>query len=121
MSGGAYKQLEDRTTMFAIQVIRFCRSVGEKHLSTSIVNQIIRSASSVGANYREANEAKSHKEKLYFLYIVKRELKETQYWLDVLEEFENPTIDSQRKNLRKEVTELLNIFMSIIFSFQKKK
>lgn len=120
MSGRKYKELEDRTTIFAKNVVRFCISLKKSDIKKPFINQIIRSSSSVGANYREANEARTYKEKIHILFIVKRELKETQYWLSLFEVFKDAN-NNQLSQLQKECDELLKIFMTIIFSFKSQE
>lgn len=52
-----FRELENRTTDFAKRVIRLCKELSKNTINTRLIDQIVRSAGSVGANYREANEA----------------------------------------------------------------
>ena len=85
--------LERRALVFAADVIRLFQRV---HISSQIRNirdQVIRSASSVGANYRESNHAESREDFLHKISIVTKEAAETEYWLMLLQEL-NPEIEN---------------------------
>jgi four helix bundle protein len=73
----------------------------------------MRSAGSVGANYREANESLSKKDSAMRMKIARKECKETGYWLELLKEA-NPGICNKIDLLIKEAVELRNIFSAII-------
>ncbi len=68
--------LEDRTLLFAKRVIRMCRELPVNIVNDKLVSQVIRSAGSVGANYREANDALGQKDSLMRLRISRKEAKE---------------------------------------------
>ena len=72
--------LEERTAVFGENVIKFCRSIKQDMIVMPLVNQLIRSATSIGANYMEANAASSKKDFRNKIYICKKEE------LDLLEE-----------------------------------
>lgn len=76
--------LEDRTAKFGEQIIAFCRSVKRDSLILSLLVQLIRSATSIGANYMEANGASSIKDFTNKIYICKKEAQETKHWLRML-------------------------------------
>ena len=77
--------LEKRTLEFSRQVIRFCKTQQDS-ISAPIINQVIRSSGSVGANYIEANEALSKKDFIRKVKISRSEAKETIFWLENLKE-----------------------------------
>ena len=54
--------LEERTAIFSGEIIKFCRCVKEDNITRPIINQLIRSGTSIGANYCEANNASSRKD-----------------------------------------------------------
>jgi len=76
--------LEERTSKFGEEVIIFCRALTVDHVSRPIVSQLVRSATSVGANYAEANNASSRKDFRNKIYIAKKEVQETKHWLRML-------------------------------------
>lgn len=105
--------LEDRTTEFAIRVIRLCKTLSKDQINSVLISQIIRSAGSVGANYREANDALGKKDFSHRLKISRKETKETIHWLKLIEEA-NPLIAPRMGALVKEAIELRNILSAII-------
>ena len=67
--------LEERTAKFGESVILFCKSINQDTINKPIINQLIRSATSVGANYMEANGASSRKDFANKIFICKKETK----------------------------------------------
>ncbi len=106
--------LEPRTALFAERVIAFCRSLKRDPLSLPLVTQIIRSATSIGANYMEANGMNSRKEFIYKISLCKKEANETKYWLRMLLPFSENK--EELKSLEKESHELVLIFQKIASS-----
>jgi len=105
--------LEERTTEFAKRVIRLCKELPKNSMNNRLIGQIVGSSGSIGANYREANDALGKKDFLHRLKISRKETKETIHWLELIEEA-NPEFESRMQNLKKEAIELRNIFSSII-------
>jgi len=104
--------LEERTLIFAQEVISFTQKLSRNIANIEIIKQLIRSSGSVGANYIEANESLSKKDFVLRIKICRKEAKETIYWLKLLLVLENREED--RKELIQEATELMKIFGSII-------
>jgi len=111
--------LEDRTTEFAKRVIRLCRALPKNSMNNRLIGQAIGSAGSVGANYREANDALGRKDFLHRLRISRKEAKEIMHWLDLIEEA-NPELKSKMQELKQEAKELKNILSTIIDNTEKK-
>lgn len=82
-------------------------------MTIPIIKQLIRSGTSIGANYFEADCAESRKDFIHKLSICKKEAKETKYWLRMIARA-NPEINHKAKILWKEAHELQLIFISII-------
>jgi len=78
-----------------------------------IIAQLIRSSGSVGANYREANDALSKKDFSHRIKITRKEAKESCYWLDLLIEAA-PEFEAEVRKLLTEASELKKIFSSIV-------
>jgi four helix bundle protein len=76
--------LEERTAKFGESVVEFCNGLKLTVISTPIVSQLIRSSTSVGANYTEANNASSKKDFRNKIYICKKEVEESKHWLRML-------------------------------------
>jgi len=111
--------LEERTAKFGEEIIEFCKSIKINTINRPIVSQIIRSATSIGANYCEANGASSKQDFKNKIYICKKETNETKFWLRMIVK-SNPEIRDKAKELWKEVQELTFIFSKIISSLKGK-
>lgn len=105
--------LEKRTTEFAKSAVRFCGLLPRDSINSRLAGQLVGSAGSVGANYREANDALGEKDFTHRLKIARREAKETTHWLELAAEA-NPDFTAHAITLRKEADELKNILSSII-------
>lgn len=111
--------LEDRTLEFAKRIIRMCKELPANSVNDKLIDQVIRSAGSVGANYREANDALGTKDFLMRLKISRKEAKETRFWLELIIEA-NPALRKRIEGLFQESIELKKILSSIIAKLQKK-
>jgi four helix bundle protein len=105
------KDLEQRTKRFGLAVIRFCSSLPRTREADVLGKQLLRSATSIGANYREANRGVSRADFANKIGTVQKEASETQYWLELL--IESEIAKKRAVMLHKEATELLAIFTSI--------
>src|SRR6266850_6480429 len=106
------KDLELRTKRFALAVIKFTSSLPSTRELDVLARQLIRSATSIGANYREANRGVSRADFANKIGIVQKEAAETQYWLEILIE-SGLAADGSARELLQESSELLAIFASI--------
>jgi len=104
--------LEDRTLIFAKKVVLFCKSLSQDIITIELIRQLIRSACSIGANYREANDALGRKDFVHRLRIARKEAKETLYWLELMSSTKSTTANIE--NLMRECTEIRNILSAII-------
>ena len=111
--------LEDRTAKFAEEIIKLVKSIKITPVNKRIIEQIVGSGGSIGANYCEANEAESKQDFKHKVGICKKETKETKHWLRLLASA-NPEVKEQLRELYKENQELLLIFSSILKSANKK-
>ena len=73
--------LEERTYVFGKKIIELCQNTSQTLITNPIISQLIRSGTSIGANYREANGASSKQDFRNKVFICKKEAKETEYWL----------------------------------------
>lgn len=105
--------LESRTTEFARKVVRLCKSVQRNPMNDRITGQLVGSAGSVGANYREANDALGKKDFVHRLKIARKEAKETSHWLELMLEA-NPDVSADLMPLKQEALELTKILSAII-------
>jgi len=104
--------LEERTLTFAKGVLHLCQAVKLDVLNRDIISQVIRASSSVGANYREANDTASKKDFAHRIRITLREAKEAHYWLQLLEETSS-VANGRLIPLLDEALELRKIFSTI--------
>ena len=111
--------LEERTRKFSKEIIRFLTKIRKNRINESIVSQLVRSATSVGANYCEANGASSKKDFNNKIFICRKEIQETKYWIEMLAE-SNPEDKKTLKILWKEAHELTLIFNKISATLKNK-
>jgi len=106
------QHLEERTKEFALRIIRFVAGLPKNKFADTLGYQLLKSGTSVGANYREANRAESKRDFVHKIGVVEKECSESQYWLEL---FESANIGNkdERRWLLKESGELLAIFTSI--------
>lgn len=104
--------LEERTAKFGENVLKLCKGIKFNNLTAPLINQLIRSATSVGANYMEANSGISKKDFKNKIFICKKEAQETKHWLRMLASISEEN-KSEIRRLWKEVDELTRIFQKI--------
>ncbi|HJX84000.1 MAG TPA: four helix bundle protein [Candidatus Angelobacter sp.] len=109
MSLDKHLELKNRTKRFALRVIRMSQALPKTREVYVITHQILRSATSMAANYRAAGRARSKAEFIAKLGIVIEEADETVFWIELLEESGIVTAAKLRE-LRKEAEQLLLIF-----------
>lgn len=110
--------LEERTARFGESVIDFVKTLSRDHVNDVLVRQIVRSSTSIGANYMEADGAESKRDFRHKIAICKKEGKETKHWLRMLARA-NPGRKDECEKLRSEAQELTLIFSSIVISVSK--
>ncbi len=106
------KELEERTMKFAIEIIRMSAKLPNSPEGRVIRNQITKSGTSIGANYREANRARSKADFRNKIKICESEASESQYWLIIIQKMEWFK-QNEIASLTKESGELLALFTSI--------
>ncbi|SRR6266487_1454368 len=106
------KNLEQRTKRFSLTIIKFVSSLGRNPAADILGRQVLGAATSIGANYREANRAVSRADFANKIGTVQKEAAETQYWIELI--IESRIGDhAVASNLHKESSELLAIFTTI--------
>jgi four helix bundle protein len=109
MSIERHQELRDRTKAFALRVVRMSRSLPKMREANVIAHQVLRSGTSVAANYRAVGRARSKAEFISKLGVVVEEADETVFWLELLSE--TGFVDREKLvPLLKEANELLLIF-----------
>lgn len=111
--------MEERTAKYGETVIQFCKLITQDHIDKILVNQLVRSATSVGANYMEANGCESKKDFNNKIALCKKEAKETTHWLRMIATA-IPEVKDETRSLWKEAHELVLIFGAINRSSKEK-
>jgi four helix bundle protein len=106
--------LEERTYRLAHDVRRFVKTIDRTIANVEDAKQLVRASGSVGANYIEANEALSKKDFLLRVKICRKEAKESQYWLRLIDATGNGSHNAEQQQLMQEAQELMNIFGAIV-------
>ena len=109
--------LEERTARFGESIITLCKSTQQDAISRPLISQLVRSATSIGANYMEANGASSRKDFSNKIFICKKEAQETKHWIRML----LGVITNKKEHLEilwKEAQELTLIFQKITSSLK---
>ena len=112
--------LEERTGVFGEDMVEFCKFLPQNNITIPLLRQVIRSGTSVGANYCEADGAESGKDFKHKIAICKKEAKETKHWLRMIAKAIPDKADECRE-LWKEAQELTLIFSSILNPKKKDK
>ena len=99
--------LSTRTTNFAVDTIFFTKTIPLTAYNKPLITQLVRSSTSIGANYHESTEAQTRNDFIHKISICKKEARETLYWLDVIQKT-NP--DLKIDVLVSEVSQLIRIF-----------
>lgn len=109
--------LEERTAKFGEEVIKFCQSIPKNEITRPIISQLVNCATSVGANYCEADNAESKKDFKHKIGICKKESRESMHFLRMSAIAVPETTDRARK-LWQEAKEL-NLIFNQIFNSSK--
>jgi four helix bundle protein len=104
--------LEERTAQFGEQIIAFAKTVPLNVITSPLVGQLVRSGTSVGANYCEADDAESRKDFRHKIGICRKEARETKHWLRMIVAAD-PTAKPKAKPLWIEAKELHLIFVAV--------
>jgi four helix bundle protein len=112
--------VEERTARFGEAVIEFAKRIPTFEVSRPLIGQLVRSGTSVGANYLEADDAGSKKEFYYRISLCKRETRETKHWLRMIASAV-PEFKQESRLLWQEAKELHLIFAAIHRNQRKSK
>jgi len=107
------EDLKQRTKQFAIRIVRLFAALPNTTEAQVVGNQLLRSGTSVGAQYREAQHAKSDADFISKIEGSLQELEESTYWLEILDEMQ--LFESEKlRPIRQETKELTAIFVTIV-------
>jgi len=107
--------LKERTSKFGKEIIWFLKTLYYGPINTPLISQLVRSATSIGANYMEADVAESKKDFRHKIGICKKEAKETIHWLQMIIA-SNPNTEEKCKIFSREAHEFVLIFSAILRS-----
>ena len=111
--------LEERTARLGESIIEFVKGIPQNPINNPLISQAVRSGTSIGANYMEADGAESKRDFNHKISICRKETKETKHWLRMIAKANPKKLEESRK-LWKEAQELILIFSSILSSKNKK-
>ena len=109
--------VREKSFQFSVDIVRLHKTLSKKNLDLS--RQLLRSASSVGANIHEAQFAHSSKDFIHKLSISRKEANESKYWIDLLEATSYINTEDSEK-LKRQANELMRMLTSIILTMKKK-
>ena len=112
------QQLKDRAYQFSIDIIRLARTVSASRVNLIIIDQLVRSSTSIGVNVIEAQGASSKKDFAKFFIIALKSANETTYWLNLLNDTTN-TNQKAIKELSQKATELAKILGASVITLRK--
>jgi four helix bundle protein len=107
------KDLRERTKQFALRIIRMFAALPKTTVAQVLGKQVLRSGTSIGANYREAFRGRSKAEFIAKCGDSLREVEETAYWLELLAESEIVPV-GKLASIRQDYDELIAIFVTIL-------
>ena len=113
------RDIHERIYKFVIRVLNLIKYIPKTSENIVLIGQITRSATSMGANDQEADGTNSKKDFVSKYSIVRKEAKETLYWLNVIADT-NPTLASRMKDLMNEAEKIIKIVSSIIWKTRSK-
>ena len=111
--------LRDKSKTFAKDIVLLCREIKLRHKEAVLVNQLLRSATSVGANIYEAQYAQSTNDFISKLEIAQKECYETEYWLELL--FETDILEEEKyKKMQNECGAIRRMLISSLKTIKSK-
>lgn len=106
--------IHERIFRFIVDVINFINKLPKTSTNLIFINQITRSVTSMGANDQEADGALTKKDFIHGFTIVRKEGKETVYWIRIIEKTNSPKFSIEANKLIKEGSEIVAIVSTII-------
>ena len=104
--------IRERTFLFGVRVIKWIRTLPNDTGTQIVVRQLVRSATSIGANVEEADGADTQKDKVYKWILSRKEARESRYWIRIILASDGESDEGNA--LRQESTELINILSTLI-------
>lgn len=112
------RDINKRAYEFALRIIRLCKAMDKDHVGRTLVSQVLRSGTSVGANVREAQGGQSKKDFIAKMSIARKEALETSYWLCLIRDSELQSA-KRMAEIIDESDQIARIISSIIISAKR--
>jgi four helix bundle protein len=109
-----------RLIRFSVQIVKFAEKLRKERILWSVVDQLVRSSTSIGANVIEAKSASSKRDYIHYFEIALKSANETKYWLIVIKET-MPDLKEETNKLLREASEISNIIASGILTMKGRK
>ena len=109
---GLKYDLEERTALFGESIIEFAKMIPFNQITRSLIDQVVRSSTSIGANYCEADDSSTKKEFRQKIGYCRKEARETKHWLRMIAKAQ-PQLREEARRLWQEAKELHLIFAAI--------
>ncbi|MBI4064852.1 four helix bundle protein [Candidatus Gottesmanbacteria bacterium] len=116
MATNSSQELKQRILRFVLRVINIVKKLPDNRINKIFSDQIIRSASGIGSNYEEADGTPTKKDFIYKMSLVKKESKETKYWLKLIRLTNDDKFYLEIDEIGTENEELIKIFAKIIIN-----
>ena len=113
------ENINQRAFNFAVRVINLCRSIPKDEINRILINQVVRSATSIGANLEEATGAHTKSEFINCTNISRREARETYYWLKIIFEINSQAIKNRMSEILQESNEIISILTTSVKRLQE--
>lgn len=114
------REIKSWTVAFSVSIVKLTKELESKGIPFAIINQILRSGTSIGANVHEGKSSSSERELVRYLSISLKSANETEYWLKII--IEAYAFESDRvKECQKELTELQKVLATIIIKLKSKQ
>lgn len=114
------KEIKSWTVAFSVSIVKLTKEMEVKGIPSVIINQILRSGTSIGANVHEGKSSSSERELVRYLSISLKSANETEYWLKIIQDayaFESSSIIE----CKKELIELQKVLATIIIKLKNKQ
>lgn len=108
--------LKHRILRFVLQVLNLIKKLPDNRVNRIFIDQIVRSSSSIGSNYEEADGTPTKKDFIYKMGVVKKEAKETKYWLKLIRLTNGQNFWKEIDEIGQENEELIKIFAKIVIN-----
>ncbi len=114
------REIKKWTVDFSVSIVKLTRELENKGIPFSIINQVLRSGTSIGANVHEGKSSSSERELIRYLSISLKSANETEYWLKIIREAYS--FESEKLNeCEKELGEIQKVIASIIIKLKNKQ